>query len=106
MADRRSLVDTYSLYIDGEWIEPRSGRYADISPSTEEAIAQAPDADLDDVDTAVGAARKAFDSGPWAAASPRSVPDISANWATLSWSTPTTSSHWARPSGAAPPTSG
>ena len=70
MADRRSLVDTYSLYIDGEWIEPRSGRYADISPSTEEAIAQAPDADLDDVDTAVGAARQAFDSGPWAAASP------------------------------------
>jgi aldehyde dehydrogenase (NAD+) len=70
MAGQRSLVDTYSLYIDGRWIEPRSGRYDDISPSTEATIAQAPDAGLDDVDAAIDAARRAFDSGPWAAAGP------------------------------------
>ena len=35
MADPLRLVDTYSLYIDGQWVEPRSGRYDDISPSTE-----------------------------------------------------------------------
>src|SRR6476469_5215370 len=68
MADRSSLVDTYPLFIDGDWVEPRSGRYDDISPSTEEAIAQAPEADRADVDAAIGAARRAFDEGPWGAA--------------------------------------
>ena len=38
--------------------------------ATEETIAQAPDADLDDVDAAIGAARQAFDAGPWATATP------------------------------------
>ncbi len=70
MADPLRLVDDYSLYIGGEWIEPRSGRYDDICPSTEETIALAPDADLDDVDAALVAARDAFDNGPWATATP------------------------------------
>ena len=68
MADPLRLVDDYSLYIGGRWVEPRSGRYDDISPSTEAAIAMAPNADLDDVDAAIGAARLAFDEGPWSAA--------------------------------------
>lgn len=68
MADPLRLVDDYSLYIGGRWVEPRSGRYDDISPSTEEAIAEAPDADLGDVDAAIGAARLAFDDGPWSTA--------------------------------------
>jgi acyl-CoA reductase-like NAD-dependent aldehyde dehydrogenase len=66
MADPLRLVDDYALYIGGDWIEPRGGRYDDISPSTENPIAQAPEALLDDVDAAIGAARMAFDSGPWA----------------------------------------
>jgi aldehyde dehydrogenase (NAD+) len=70
MADPLRLVDSYPLYIGGEWIEPRGGRYDDISPSTEETIASAPEADLDDVDAAIGAARQAFDTGPWSSASP------------------------------------
>ena len=57
MADPLRLVDDYPLYIGGDWIEPRSGRYDDVSPATEETIAQAPNADLDDVDAAIGAAR-------------------------------------------------
>jgi acyl-CoA reductase-like NAD-dependent aldehyde dehydrogenase len=68
MADPRPLVDTYSLYIDGRWVKPESGRYDDISPATEATIAQAPDAGLDDVDAAIAAARRAFDSGPWGSA--------------------------------------
>ncbi len=68
MADPLQLVDDYSLYIGGQWVEPRSGRYDDISPSTGQTIAAAPDADLDDVDAAIGAARTAFDEGPWSAA--------------------------------------
>jgi aldehyde dehydrogenase (NAD+) len=65
MADVRPLLDAYPLYIDGRWVEPESGRYDDISPATEATIAEAPDAGLADVDAAISAARRAFDSGPW-----------------------------------------
>jgi aldehyde dehydrogenase (NAD+) len=64
-----SLVDTYQLYIDGSWVEPQDGRYEDISPSTEAVIATAPDASIAQVGDAIGAARRAFDSGPWSAMS-------------------------------------
>ncbi len=70
MAKPRSLLDTYSLYVDGRWVEPGNGRYDDISPATEATIAQAPDASVADVDAAISAARRAFDSGPWAQAAP------------------------------------
>jgi len=70
MADPRPLLDSYSLYIDGRWVDPGSGRYDDINPATEATIAQAPDAGLGDVDAAIAAARRAFDPGPWAVAAP------------------------------------
>src|SRR6476660_1975956 len=70
MADPHPLLDSYSLYIDGRWVDPGSGRYDDINPATEATIAQAPDAGLVDVDAAIAAARRAFDSGPWAVAPP------------------------------------
>jgi aldehyde dehydrogenase (NAD+) len=70
MAEPRPLLDTYSLYIDGRWVEPGNGRYDDISPATEATIAQAPDASVADVGAAITAARRAFDSGPWAQAPP------------------------------------
>src|SRR5215218_4125037 len=69
MADARPLLDTYALYLDGRWIEPEGGRYDDISPATESTIAAAPDAGIADVDAAISAARRAFDSGPWGDAS-------------------------------------
>ncbi|QLL06301.1 aldehyde dehydrogenase family protein [Mycobacterium vicinigordonae] len=64
-----TLVDTYQLYIDGQWVEPEGGRYEDISPVTEQVIATAPDASVDQVGAAIGAARRAFDDGPWATTS-------------------------------------
>ena len=69
MADARPLLDTYALYIDGRWVQPENGRYDDISPATEAVIAQAPDAGIADVNAAISAARRAFDTGPWAHAS-------------------------------------
>jgi acyl-CoA reductase-like NAD-dependent aldehyde dehydrogenase len=55
-----------SIYIDGEWRIPRSKTTIPvISPSTEEIIGSAPDANADDVADAVLAARRAFDHGPW-----------------------------------------
>src|ERR1700761_2454187 len=65
-----SLVDTYQLYIDGRWVEPQGGRYDDIDPATEQTIATAPDASVAQVGEAIAAARRAFDEGPWATASP------------------------------------
>ncbi len=70
MAHPCPLVDTYPHYIDGRWVDPDSGRYDDISPSTGERIATAPDASLAQVEEAIAAARRAFDSGPWAGATP------------------------------------
>jgi betaine-aldehyde dehydrogenase len=60
-------VKTYQLYINGEWVESKSTKTFPVyDPSTEEVIAQVPDANSDDVDRAVAAARAAFDEGPWA----------------------------------------
>src|ERR1700730_18620701 len=75
MADPRSLIDTYSVYIDGEWVEPdraagAGGRYDDVNPATEAGIASAPDPSHAQVDQAIAAARNAFDSGPWADTGP------------------------------------
>src|ERR1700743_1914687 len=75
MADPRSLIDTYSVYIDGQWIdgrwaEPQNGRYDDVNPATEAVFASVPDPSQAQVDSAIAAARSAFDSGPWADAGP------------------------------------
>ena len=59
-------VKTYQLFIDGRWQESASKATVPvIDPSTEEVIAQVPDANSQDVDRAVRAARAAFDQGPW-----------------------------------------
>jgi len=56
----------YSMYIGGEWVQARSGAtFETIDPFTGRAWATAPDADAQDVDAAVRAARSAFDDGPW-----------------------------------------
>jgi aldehyde dehydrogenase (NAD+) len=76
MADPRSLIDTYAVFIDGQWVEPANGRYDDICPATEAVIASAPDPSLAQVDNAIAAARDAFDSGPW----PDAGPEQRAGW--------------------------
>ncbi len=58
----------YRMYINGEWVESRRGAWFPVyDPSTEDIIAEVPDADDADVERAVAAARQAFDSGPWPA---------------------------------------
>jgi aldehyde dehydrogenase (NAD+) len=53
------------LLIGGQQVEPLSGRYLDIlNPATGEVIAIAAEADADDIDRAVRAARSAFE-GAW-----------------------------------------
>jgi aldehyde dehydrogenase (NAD+) len=54
------------LLIDGKWRDSVSGEtFATINPATEEVIAQVAEGNAADIDLAVKAARKAFDSGPW-----------------------------------------
>ena len=59
-------MKSYDLYIDGRWVKPHSPRMLDvINPATQEVIGHVPDGDEADVDAAVSAARRAFDTGPW-----------------------------------------
>ena len=54
-------------FIGGQWVPAVSGKTLEtINPATEEVIAQVAEGDAADVDLAVTAARKAFQSGPWA----------------------------------------
>ena len=54
------------LLIDGQWVEAASGkRFPTFNPATGERIAEVAEADRVDVDRAVVAARRAFESGPW-----------------------------------------
>src|SRR6202522_221545 len=60
-------VKTYSMLINGEWVASKSAKTFPVyDPSTEEVIAQVPDANADDVNRAVAAAKAAFEEGPWA----------------------------------------
>ncbi len=65
---RRATQRTFQtkMLIDGRWRESQSGKtFETINPATEEVIAQVAEGDAADIDLAVNAARKAFDSGPW-----------------------------------------
>ena len=55
-------VRTYQLYINGEWVDSKSNKTFPVyDPASEEVIAQAPDANADDVNRAVAAAKVAFE---------------------------------------------
>ena len=54
------------LWINGNWAEAESGRtFETVNPATEEVISKVAEAGERDIDRAVKAARKAFESGPW-----------------------------------------
>jgi aldehyde dehydrogenase (NAD+) len=54
------------LLIDGEWVDAASGKkFPTINPATEEIITHVAEGDKADIDAAVAAARRAFESGPW-----------------------------------------
>jgi len=59
------------LFIGGNWAKPSTDRRIEvISPHSEEPVAQVAAASPNDVDTAVEAARGAFDTGPWSGQTP------------------------------------
>ena len=65
------LAGKHQLLIDGKWCDAKSGKSFDVfDPATGQAIAAVAEADAADIDEAVKAARRAFESGPWARTSP------------------------------------
>jgi phenylacetaldehyde dehydrogenase len=59
------------LLIDGEWVEALSGKTFDtLNPATGERLAEVAHGEAADIDRAVRAARRAFDSGQWASMAP------------------------------------
>jgi aldehyde dehydrogenase (NAD+) len=60
IADIRS---SYGLFIGGEFVDPQDGRpFKTVSPASEEVLAEVTEAGARDVDRAVTAARKAYDT--------------------------------------------
>lgn len=54
------------MLIDGKWCNAKSGKtFGTYNPATEELIAEVAEGDAADIDLAVKAARRAFESGPW-----------------------------------------
>jgi len=63
-AAKAFLAGKHRMLIDGKWIEAESGQTFDVEdPATQTIIAQAPAGDKADVDLAVAAARRAFETG-------------------------------------------
>jgi phenylacetaldehyde dehydrogenase len=65
------LAQPKGMLIDGEWINSISGKtFETFNPATGEPLARVAEGDRADIDRAVKAARKAFESGPWPSLSP------------------------------------
>ena len=60
------LAAPRKMLINGRWVDAASGKtFPSYDPSTGEVLAQVAEGGWEDVNRAVAAARKAFDSGPW-----------------------------------------
>src|SRR5438477_6448164 len=61
----------HRLLIDGKFVAAAAGRTFPVyNPATGDVITHVPEAEAEDVDRAVRAARRAFDEGPWPRMSP------------------------------------
>ena len=73
----QSAQGAYLLYIDGQFVSNATGKTFPVyEPATEEVLADVIEASEVEVDLAVQAARRAFDSGPWANSTPQSRAQI------------------------------
>ncbi|MDR7314558.1 aldehyde dehydrogenase family protein [Brevibacillus nitrificans] len=65
------MAQQYQLFIDGKWVNALSGKTFDsFNPATGEVNGVVAEAGAQDVDLAVKAARKAFETGAWAEMAP------------------------------------
>jgi phenylacetaldehyde dehydrogenase len=60
------IAQKHRMFIDGKFVNAASGKTLPVyNPATGEVMAHVPEAESEDVDRAVRAARRAFDEGPW-----------------------------------------
>jgi phenylacetaldehyde dehydrogenase len=65
------VATDHRMYIDGRFVAAASGKTFPIyNPATGDVLTNVPEAEAEDVDRAVRAARRAFDEGPWPRMSP------------------------------------
>ena len=65
-AIRPANISNQQMLIDGRWVSSASGKtFETMDPSTGKVICHVAEGDKTDIDLAVAAARRAFDSGPW-----------------------------------------
>src|SRR2546430_5856886 len=65
------MANPKKLLIDGKWLPAASGMTFEVkNPATGATIARTAEGDKADIDAAVRAARRAFESGPWPAMTP------------------------------------
>ena len=61
-----SVTGESRLLIDGKLVNATGGRtYPNVNPATEEVIGQVADATREDMERAIAAARRAFDTSDW-----------------------------------------
>ncbi len=65
------VATTHRMLIDGRFVAAASGKtFAVYNPATGDILTHVPEAEAEDVNRAVLAARRAFDEGPWPRMSP------------------------------------
>ena len=65
------LSSPKKMLVDGKWVEAASGKTFDVfNPATGEVIVQVAEGDKEDINVAVTAARRAFESGSWPTLTP------------------------------------
>lgn len=70
--DPKQFVKQTKMLIDGKFVDAASGKTFDTpNPSTGEVLATVAEGDKEDINRAVAAARRAFESGPWKTMSQR-----------------------------------
>jgi len=68
---RKYLSGSKQLFIDGAFAAAQSGKVFPVfNPATGDVLAHVAEGDAADIDRAVAAARRAFESGPWPSMSP------------------------------------
>src|SRR4029079_7029207 len=59
-------VKDQPMLVGGKWVDSQSGKtFPTVNPATREVICQVAEGDKAELQQAVKAARKAFESGPW-----------------------------------------
>ena len=79
----KELAFETKAFIDGKFVDAKSGKtFETLNPTTGQVLAKVAECDAADVDSAVEAARRAFEVGFWSGMAPRQRKKILLRFAT------------------------